>query len=372
MAAICLRLCILAATVLALSPAARADLKAYNAAVTRGDFPAAANEIATTWAGLNKSRKDIFVIGREFGWTAMLAGKPLLARDVVGSLSGSGVTDDAPELTAVLLAWANFRINAEAANRNKLFDALRARIQKPQADLISVRASQELFLNEWNRDAMNSAAEAASLAYKVVAELGPDMLDVQYEMRRFEAVARFVGKPDPTDFVVITALADEIEAKLKAETNQEKRKRLTTELANTLSWRGVEQQVLEARGRRLVDDEPRMSGNEGSTATWFPAGGDQSVPVCRVGVDTRGRTPKYPSPALSKRLPGYAIYAFDTGDKGALKSGRVLGSAPHESFSETIDEIMPAWRWKMSPGPQPPNCRIPETFVVHFIFNFGS
>lgn len=350
------------AAILALAPAAHADLKAYNAAVTRGDFAAASNEIAVTWAGLDRARDDIFVIGREFGWTAMLADKPVLARDVVGSLSGSKVVDPSPELTAVLLAWANFKVSGSAANRTKLFDALRARVTKPQRDLISVKASQDLFHSEWKRDAMNSAAEAASLGHKVVAELGPEMADLQFTMRRFETISRFVQSPSRKDYVDISGLVDEIDVKLKAERNPAMRGRLITELAHALAWAGVERNVLERRGLSVPAGQVGEAGKD-----WFTTLGDPSVPVCDIGVDQNKTPLKYPRMAESKGLPGYAIYAFGMGEGGKLTSAKVLGSAPHESFTETIDQIQPSWRWKVKEG-SPADCRMPQQFLVHFVF----
>ena len=356
-----------AAAVLALAPAAHADLKSYNAAVTKGDFAAASNEIPSTWAGLDRSRKDIFVIGREFGWTAMLAGKPVLARDVVGSLSATSVVDDAPEVTGVLLAWANFKVSGDAANRSKLFAALRARAQKPQDDLIALRAAQDLFNAEWTRDDMGSAAEAAGLGHKFAAELGDDMVDVGYTLRRFEAVAQFIQKPDRGDFASITALADEIEARLGKETNPKMREQLITALAHTLAWQGVEREVLRLRGRSVVDaPDPK----DRRASAWYPVSGDPSIPVCRISLDQRGREPDYPDKARSKGLPGYAIYAFDTGEGGALTSARILGSAPHESFTKTIDEVLPVWRWRMADGRSEASCRRPDKLIVNFVFSF--
>lgn len=346
-----------------------ADLKAYNAAVTRGDFAGASDQIQSTWAGLDKARDDIFIIGREFGWTAMLAGKPVLARDVVMSLSGSSAVDDTPELTAVLLAWANFKISADTANREKLFEALRTRTQKTQKDLISVRASQDLFRSEWVRDDMKGAAEAAQIGHKVVAELDGDMVDILYTMRRFEAVSRFVQKPDRSDYAMISALADEIDGRLKNETDPKKRDGLITALAHTLAWQGVEEEVLRLRGRSLAGFE--RDSDDRDTTAWFPVSGDPSVPVCRIRMDLNGKRPEYPAKAQSKRLPGYAIYVFELGENGALASGRVLGSAPHEAFNETIEEVMPAWRWKMADGQLEATCRRPDKLVVHFMFQFN-
>lgn len=49
------------------------DIKSFNAAVTAGDFKKAAAEAATTWPTLDKSRDDIALIAREFGFAAYLA-----------------------------------------------------------------------------------------------------------------------------------------------------------------------------------------------------------------------------------------------------------------------------------------------------------
>jgi TonB family protein len=346
-----------------LAAPAFADLKTYNAAVLRADFASAANEAKATWPTLDKSRADIFVIAREFGWTAMVADRLDVARDIMSSPPGSTVSDDAPELTAVLKAWVDFRTKSDGGTRKKLMDALTARAASNYADLISVRAAQDLFRDEWDRNAMPAAARIAELGAKLVSELGEDMIDAHYAMQRFQLVSEFIDKPQRADFVAIAELADQIKARLAGETNPAKRERLIKELANTLSWKGVERNVL---GRRNVNlpDEP-MEGDSGMG--WFTAPGDLSLSQCAIALDMQAVRPRYPRMALSKGLPGYAIYAFEVGEGGAFRSARVLGSAPHESFTETIDEILPTWRWKMRPGAE--GCRMPQQHVVHFVFS---
>jgi hypothetical protein len=315
-------------TVSALAAPASADIKAYNAAVLKGDFAAAASEAAVTWPALDKSRPDIFVVGREFAWTSMLANKPQIARDIISSLSDSRVPDPAPKLTSVLLAWADFSAKPGNTTRKALANALAERAQTPTAELISLRAAQELFTHEWARDNFDGAAS------------------------------------------VISALISEIDASLTQETDVKLRSALIAQLATTIAWRGVERNVLEFSGVN-----PTGAGgteNEGETKRmrekWFPIAGDPSIPPCDLTLDTAGVRPKYPKLALTKRLPGYAIYAFDIAEDGQFKSARVLGSAPHDMFTETIDEILPAWKWKMSDRNSSNNCRTPEVLIVDFVF----
>jgi hypothetical protein len=359
---------------LGLAAPAFADLKAYNAAVLKGDFPAAATEAASTWPTLDKTRPDIFVIAREFGWTGMLARKPDITRTILSSLSQTTVSDPSPEVTAVLLAWANFSSDPNNGTRKALTEALAARVQKPQADLISIRAAQELFRNEWARDSLDNAAKIAAIGEKLVGEWGEEMIDVRYAMRRNELVSKFVQRPDRTDFADITNLAMEIDTRLAKEADPKVRERLIGELATTFAWRGVEHDVLQSRNL-TPREQPDISQEEArkrmEDQRFFPVPGDPSVPVCRIALDTAGVRPKYPKQALTKRLPGYAIYAFEPGEGGKFKSARILGSAPHDMFAETIDEILPAWKWKMSDQNPSSNCRMPTAHVVHFQFDLA-
>jgi len=356
--------CLIALAAVAGAAPAFADLKSYNAAVLRGDFANAANEAQATWPTLDKARADIHVIAREFGWTAMIAERPQIAKDVMTSAAALPVANAAPHLSAVLTAWADFKIKSSGETRRKLLDALKARSLQPHADYISVRASQELFRDEWDANRMTSAAESAEVGAKLAGELGEEMVDVNFAMRRYGLVSRFIQRPERADFVGIAELAGEIRTKLLAETDGKKRELLVRELANTIAWQGVERNVLNRRNVNLPDNIA-----EGDVLpVWFPAPGDPSVPECRISIDTGELRPKYPRMAQSKGLPGYAIYSFEVGEAGAFKSARVLGSAPHESFTETIDEILPAWRWRMN-SEQTGSCRMPQQHVVHFIFS---
>jgi Gram-negative bacterial TonB protein C-terminal len=96
--------------------------------------------------------------------------------------------------------------------------------------------------------------------------------------------------------------------------------------------------------------------------------GDPNVPVCVIHLDRGGVTPKYPLTAKAHGMPGYAIYAFEVADNGVFKSARVLGSAPHESFCSTIEEVLTGWHWKETPTVA--GCRRPQQQIVHFIFQF--
>jgi TonB family protein len=355
---------------LGMATPAFADIKAYNAAVLKGDFAGAANEVASTWPALDKSRDDIFAIAQEFAWTAMLAKKPKLAQTVLSSLSGSTAVDSSSDVTAVLAAWADFSVNADSNTRKALLAALEARAQLKRSDLISIRASQEFFVHQWDRDKFAEAAHIAALGAKFAEQAGSDTIDVAYAMRRNERVARFLDRRSRAEVDAIDALVTEIEGRLAQERNPGLRERFISQLATTIAWREVERNVMEFGGRRLPR-EPEDNENK-QDEEWFPTPGDSAVPICKLSLDTAGVSPKYPRKAASKRLPGFAMYAFDVTEGGKYKSARVLGSAPHEMFTETIDEILPAWKWKMSEKNPPGDCRLPSVHIVAFDFEMRS
>jgi hypothetical protein len=356
--------------VLAIAMPAFADIKAYNAAVLRGDFLAASNEAEAIWPSFDKTRPDIFVIGREFAWTGMLAKKPKLARDIVLSLSRSTVVDSTPALTSTLLAWASFSIEPNNETRKALSSALAERARTTSADLISIRASQELFTYEWSRDNFDDSAKAAALGAEFAKQFGGEMVDVQFGMRRNELISKFVRKPQRSDLTAISELATEIDNRITPEIDAKMRSSLIAQLATTIAWRGVQRNVLQfgAINPTGVGGTENESDARRLREKWFPVPGDPRKPVCDLSLDMGGVRPTYPRQALTKRLPGYAIYAFDVGESGKFKSARILGSAPHDMFTETIDEILPAWKWKLSEGNLSADCRMPQILVVDFLF----
>ena len=343
---------------------ASADLKAYNAAIAKSDFATAASEAASTWPTLDKARPDIGVIAIEFAWSALLASKPEIARTILSSLPPMPAKSPEPELFRILGAWADLAIKANAQTRKELADALDARLKAPSAEVLSVRASQELFKHEWERDNFAGAARAAAIGEQLVERLGEGLIDTRYNMNRNRLVAEFLEKRSKSSYQALDVLAETMDARLAIETNPKMRDKLIGELARTIAWSNVERNVLEFKGQRLPKEKDECGGKD---ECWFPTPGDASIPVCDIDLDTAGVRPKYPALAKAKALPGFAIYAFEVGEQGKFKSARVLGSAPHEMFTETVDEILPAWKWKMNPESSP-GCRLPAIYVVNFDF----
>ncbi|MET0568655.1 MAG: hypothetical protein ABWZ74_06215, partial [Hyphomicrobiaceae bacterium] len=70
---------IAAVMVFGVSTSAFADIKAYNAAVQRGDIAAAATEAEAVWQTLDKTKPNTVVIARDFAFTAMRAGRTAAA-----------------------------------------------------------------------------------------------------------------------------------------------------------------------------------------------------------------------------------------------------------------------------------------------------
>ena len=112
-----------------------ADIRSFNAAVVARDFQKAAAEAASTWPTLDKSREDIALIAREFGFAAYVAGDFAAAKtyaEFAAAKPAEGAASEFHLLSNVLLRAAEHRLKPSEATRNALLSALEARAAQGQ------------------------------------------------------------------------------------------------------------------------------------------------------------------------------------------------------------------------------------------------
>src|SRR5262249_37719222 len=126
---------------------------AYNAAVKAGDYKAAAVEAKGIWPTFDKTAQNTAEVAREFGFASYVAGDYAQAREFGQFLKDKGASlpkpDDEPASSGVLLAAADYKLDAKPAAREALFAALTARAAQPGTDNITLMAAESLYLGDW-------------------------------------------------------------------------------------------------------------------------------------------------------------------------------------------------------------------------------
>ncbi len=358
-----------AANGLLLAAPAAADIRQFNAAVMQQDFRTASIVAAETWPQLDKSSPDIAVVAREFGWVAMLADQPAAAqvyarflREHGGALSKP---DASPVVSLVLFEWSNLAAAPTRDVRTRLLSALQQRAGMSGKDLISIRAAQLLFARSWEADDWSMAAQAADIALRVTAEVGPEYDAVRYQMRRGRIAADFMRTRSADSYNAMYNLAEEIYAAAAARPDPASRAAFAADFFDTAAWGDVIYGALGSDRRSIADRSGSVTRGHVSTSEMFyPAPGDAALPRCRINVDSTSRQPDYPGGPAARGLNVVAAYAVTLAPGGRFSGVRLLGSAPYGQHATALDEVLPYWRWELDRATPAGTCRVPATHIV--------
>lgn len=199
---------------LLLAGPALADMKAFNAAVKAGNYKVATAEAKATWPTWNKADRDTAIVAREFGFAAYVAGDFAAAKEYGEFLKANGATlptpDDQPAVSKILLAAANYRLDANGGARQALFDALKAREPLPGLDMQSVLASEALYRGDWSTGNWGGAVESAALADRMMGRGGDQLLSRALDARATSAVASFMGGRNKEDYAKIVQAHNDV------------------------------------------------------------------------------------------------------------------------------------------------------------------
>lgn len=358
-----------------MAPAAPAfaDIRQFNAAVQQKDFRAASVAAAETWPQLDKSSPDIAIVAREFGWVAMLADQPAAAQVYARFLRERGgflpKPDPAPVVSLVLFEWSNLAAAASADGRARLLAVLQQRAGMTGKDLISIRAAQLLFARSWESDDWAMAGQAADIALKVMAEVGPEYDPVRYQMRRGRIASDFMRTQSADSYNAMYDLAEEIYGAAAARPDPASRAQLAADFFDTAAWGDVMYAALRGDRRGIPDRSGSVTRGHASTNEMFyPAAGDPALPRCRINVVNTSRQPDYPGGPTTKGFNVVAAYAVTLAPGGRYSGVTLLGSAPYGQFGAALDSVLPYWRWELDRSTPAGGCRMPATQIltVHF------
>jgi hypothetical protein len=352
---------------------ALADIRAFNTALKAGDYRAASTAAAETWPGLDKAAPDIAVTAREFAWVAMLAGDPGKAQAyssfLVARAATLGPGDPAAVTWRVLDAWVAFALRPASDTRKALADALAVRTATIGKDLISLRAAQALFNDEWGAGLWRDAAAAAQSGARIARDFGRGFVDVVYRLETGRLAASFVDRATNEAAMYLEDLAVRVYAEAMTETDAGMKQRLVDAFFAADAW-------AEAANLRLVQQGGKRASADKSKSTiparLTPAPGDPALPECQIARAANAREPDFSANRRFQGWPGFATYRLKVAENGRFSEVRVMGIAPYGELGVATSRGIEDWRWQFTGAARPPSCRIPAYYYLGFQFQIPS
>jgi hypothetical protein len=368
---------ICAAVMAAQASVSHADIRAFNAAVQKGDYRAAVMAANEAWPAIDRTGPDAAAVAREFGWIAMLAGQPSAALTYAKFLVEQGGAlahpDASPAVSRVLHDWASLASVVSTQTRSRLLASLQVRAAAAGRDLISPRAAQALYAEAWQANDWPQAYAAAGLAIRFLDELGAATTPARFEMRRGLAVSAFMQAKTPEAYNAVYDVAAELYDQIAVAPAGSIRNRLAAEYFAAVAWGDVLYSALGSRQKSTPDRRNSINvGKKPIAELLYPAPGDPALPRCRIALARNFDNPGFPFVQRFRDFGGEVVYALDVEAGGMFSNARLLVSAPHAGFAESVEDVLTSWRWRIDGGAQPSNCRMPDVHIMTFEFTLGK
>ena len=378
---------LLAAAILVpcLAPAAFADIKAFNAAVTAGDYKTAATEAETAWRTWNKSDKDTALVAREFGFAAYISGRYDLAKQFGQFLVEQGASlpapDAEPATSAVLLRAADFALSGGDAEAAALREALLARSRNGGADMTTVLAWERLYRAGWSKgDWGNTERDAAAAAE--FFKRAPSLLIRQRgaEVVGAAAAYRVERRNDTADrnraYFAMADAHDAVSADINRFSDPAVRKQLWPLKWASEAWAYAMEAYLESSDRQVGSHiSSRLKPRDLVQPDYEQYPEDEatrSLRVCEGGF--QGRKLTYPSSKAFDGQVGSVIARMETDASGKVTDVEVLAAVPAEVFAEGVVATLKTWTYKPTKKASGSSCRLNfrnHTYKVRFYITGG-
>ena len=337
-----LRGLMLAAVVSVLAATASADIKSFNAAMQVKDYKAAAAAAASTWPGLDKSRKDLAIIAREFGFAAYLAGD-FAAAKMYGeaAVPASRASGEAPELqlaSEILWRLADHRLTPDGARRGKLYDLLQARSAHASIDLITYASADAIAVYDFENGLWRDAMASTALGDKLTAGQ-PGYVEPNLRFQLLGAAARYMLERNTDAYVNLGAVRRNIYAAIAAAPSDADLRELEEISYEALAWSESMMSHLEANKRlrnekrieadwKAYTESPEYEAAASRTRKPLPEG------VCPVSAKRLTALPDYPPSALFRGLIGTIILKLDVDEAGRAFNPRLVAAVPARHFAD--------------------------------------
>jgi TonB family protein len=353
-----------------------ADIAAFNAAVKASDFKKAAAEAAATWPTLDKSREDIALIAREFGFAAFIASDFAAARSYSEFASGRSSGDADGLLSTVLLRLSEHRLKPSGATRDRLNEALVARSALPGFDGISFLGMDAVVAHDFEAGRWKNAEASSDLAVKLTAGAGPSYALQHRRFALYAAIAEYMSTEDPAVYDQFSGLRRAVLKEIDDAPSDAEARRFVPLYWETTSWRDTLEAHLKALGKEhqpqagaSLDIETTLNSTERRKALLHQYG---LLHPCQKVLKLSVR-PKYPSSAMYRGFVGSVVLEVDIDASGQAINPEVLAAVPEKYFGKTAVDSAKNMKFEKGQRWDEAKCTMAETgHVVIFRFEIPN
>lgn len=357
---------------LLLAPAAFADINAFNDKMKARDFKAAAAEATTTWAEIDKSRADIGLIAREFGFASYLAGEYEPAK--TWALFAAGATPPGSDyaMAIVLLRLSELRLAPSKVSRDALAEALTARAAETGMDNISYIGAEALVGYDFQGGRWSDAETSAGLAATLSGKGGPSLLERQRRFQLFEEAAQYMRSKDKDAYFGMVDLVKTVAADIDAAASDDDANRLAPTYWEARAWALSMDSHLTLR--RVALDRTSDGAVRDNLLAYPKREAVYQPRASRAACPTRlefTRMPQYPASAAFRGFVGTVIAKVDIDDKGLASNPSLLAAIPETGFGKAVLGSVGLIRVKPGAGYDAAACSLAQTGrVIEYVFTF--
>ncbi len=359
---------------LALSVPASADIKTFNGHVQAGNFKAAAAEAAATWPTLDKSRKDIALIAREFGFAAFVAQDFTAARTFAQAALDAEANDPALEQSRasslILLRLAEHRAKPTQQTRDALLAAEMERSAFPGIDNISYLGLDSIVAFDFEKGAWKNGQASSELAMRMSYSGGDAHLIYNRRFALFNSVASYMVIESKSVYDKLLTLKEAMIADINSAPTDEVAMTFVPLYWEVNAWtNSIGAHLVAERKMNWPDDDDEVSAKPSDRQVRLLSSQDDESTCFKV-IDMR-QNPKYPDSALYNGMIGTVILQVDLNDSGSASNPKILATVPEKYFGDAVLSAVRNIRYK--PGPKwDSSCSLAQTGkVITFVFSIG-
>ncbi len=351
----------------ALAASAAADIKSFNAAMGKRDYKAAAAEAASAWPGLDKSRKDLAVIAREFGFAAYLSGDFVGAKtygEAASAASRTAGEEPALQIGSDLL-WrlAEHRIKPNGDTRRALFTLLQSRVAHPGIDLITYLSADAVAAYDFDKGFWRDAVASAGLGDRLTVDW-PGYQDTNFRFALIGAAATYMAERDTDAYRNMGQLQRRILTAIGAAPAGSDISQIEEVYYEAMAWTNTLSTHLHNLRKLRDKDEIAEEWAAYYKSPEYLAAASRITPAlpegaCVVSPMENTDLPDYPATAEYAGMVGTIILKLDVDEAGRAYNPRLVAAVPLKHFGDAALKGANKIRYAKRDG-SPPGCTLAQ------------
>lgn len=333
------RLLVVGVAMVAMTGTAASDIRSFNAAMQAKDYKTAAAEAAATWPTLDKSRGDLAIIAREFGFAAFMAGDYEAARTFAAATLAAAGDNELRIGAELLLGLSEFKLTPSNATRDKLQAALEGSATLPGIDLVTYVGINALTAYDVDNDSWTAAQVSAALGERLTGRgAGASVDNLRFGLIR--ASANYVVNRDVASYRSIIALSQRVFDAIDGAASDDEAAKFEPVYWQLRAWEISAVQQLDAK-EDFKEDKPGQGGSRriGARVARLYAN-EPPAGACKTSVPSFDQPVPYPHQVLNRgrggKVAGVVLLKVDIQQTGTISNMRILAAVPQRYFGDAV------------------------------------